>query len=147
MTKAYGCRLSFLVPVACLLLTCLAYTQDVPSRGYPTIHPNLEARISGLPFLQAQSTDAPDVLAAALATVLKDRDLCCDRQSALEGRLPQSDPVSLKEVAAKLQGRQLLGEESVADVTEERVPERLVHLLLHGKQIELWLLLALSVWA
>jgi hypothetical protein len=71
------------------------------------VQTNLEIRVSGLPSLRAQSSDAPDVLATALATVLNDKDLCCDRHSALEDRLPQSDPVSLREVAAKLQGRQL----------------------------------------
>jgi len=80
--------------------------QDIP-RTVTGIHPNQEIRVSGLPSLRAQSKDAPDVLATALATVLNDKDLCCDKGSSLEDRLPQSDPVSLQEVAAKLQGRQL----------------------------------------
>ena len=85
----------------------LAYgQQDIP-RTVTGVHPNLEVRVSGLPSLRAQSKDAPDVLATALATVFHDKDLCCDRGSSLEDRLPQSDPVSLPEVAANLQGRQL----------------------------------------
>ncbi len=85
----------------------LAYgQQDIP-RTVRGVHPNQEIRVSGLPSLKAQSKDAPDVLATALATVFNDKDLCCDKGSSLEDRLPQSDPVSLPEVAAKLQGRQL----------------------------------------
>src|SRR5579859_746774 len=89
------------------LFSSLAYSQDVPNPSPYAIQTNLEVRVSGLPSLKAQSGEAPDVLATALATVFRDKDLCCERNSALEDRLPQSDPVSLKEVAAKLQGRQL----------------------------------------
>jgi len=89
------------------LFSWLAHSQDVPNQIAYATQVNLEVRISGLPSLKAQSSEAADVLATALATVLRDKELCCDRNSALEDRLPQSDPVSLKDVAAKLQGRQL----------------------------------------
>jgi hypothetical protein len=85
------------------------------------VRPNVEVRVSGLPSLRAQSGDAPDVLATSLATILHDRSLCCGRDSALADRLPQSDPVSLKEVGAKLQGRQLLSDGRPILVTAEYV--------------------------
>lgn len=85
----------------------LVSAQDVPPPGPSSVQTNLEVRVSGLPSFKAQSGDVADVLATALAMILKDKDLCCDTNSALADRLPQSDPVSLKDVAAKLQGRQL----------------------------------------
>jgi len=94
-------------PAFLALASWLAYGQDVPGPSVTRVQTNLEIRVSGLPSLRAQSGDAPDVVATAVATVLNDKDLCCDRRSALEDRLPQSDPTSLREVAAKLQGRQL----------------------------------------
>jgi hypothetical protein len=89
------------------VFSSLAFSQQDIPRTPTGVHPNQEIRVSGLPSLKAQSKDAPDVLATALATVFNDKDLCCDKGSSLEDRLPQSDPVSLPEVAAKLQGRQL----------------------------------------
>lgn len=95
--------------LALLGLVSIAYGQDYPGPS-AVFHPNQEIRVNGLPSLRAESKDASDVLATSLATVLNDKDVCCERDSALEDRLPQSDPVSLKEVAAKLQGRQLLSD-------------------------------------
>jgi hypothetical protein len=86
-----------------------ALCQDLPTPSYVS-HPNQEIRVSGLPSLKARSQDGSDVLATALATVFNDEELCCEQNSALEARLPQSDPVSLKDVAAKLQGRHLLSD-------------------------------------
>jgi len=100
--------------------SCVARAQDIPQPP-PMVRPNVEVRVSGLPSLRAQSGDAPDVLATSLATILHDRSLCCGRDSALADRLPQSNPVSLKEVAAKLQGRQLLSDGRPILVTAEYV--------------------------
>ena len=100
----------------------LAYgQQDVP-RTVTMVRSNQEIRVSGLPSLRAQSKDAADVLATALATVLNDKDLCCDKGSSLEDRIPQSDPVSLQEVASKLQGRQLHTDGRPALITAELFP-------------------------
>ena len=76
----------------------------------PVVRTNQEVRVSGLPSLKARTGDAPDVLATSLAIVFRDKDVCCERNSALDDRLPQSDPVSLNEVASKVQGRQLLSD-------------------------------------
>jgi hypothetical protein len=100
-------KLGFPVLAFLAALSSLAFGQQDLPRTVTGVHPNQEIRVSGLPSLRAQSKDSPDVLATALATVLNDKDLCCDKGSSLDDRLPQSDPVSLQEVAAKLQGRQL----------------------------------------
>src|SRR5262249_37031597 len=90
----------------------------IPTSSYVS-HPNQEIHVSGLPALKARSNEAPDVLATAVATVFNDQELCCGERSALESRLPQSDPVSLKDVAAKLQGRQLLRDGRPVQITAE----------------------------
>lgn len=100
--------------------SCLADGQDIPAPS-PLIRPNQELRVSGLPALRSESHDGGDVLATSLATVLNDKSLCCERGSALEDRLPQSDPVSLKDVAAKLQGRQLASDGHPVMITAEFV--------------------------
>jgi hypothetical protein len=69
--------------------------------------------------LKALTDDASDVLATALAMSFHDKEVCCERSSALEDRLPQTDPVSLKEVAEKLQGKQLLSDGRPILVTAE----------------------------
>lgn len=103
-----------------IFVACLAFGQDLPPSNL-VIRPNVEIRVSGLPSLRAESRSAGDVLATSVATVINDKSLCCDRDSALEDRLPQSDPVSLKEVAAKLQGRQLSSDGRPFMITAEFV--------------------------
>ena len=98
----------------------IAFAQDIPTPP-PFIHPNLEVRVDGLPFLKARSCDAPDVLATSLATVVHDKEICCEKNSTLGDRLPQSDPVSLKEVAATLRGRNLLPDGRPIMITAEYV--------------------------
>jgi hypothetical protein len=51
-----------------------------------------------------------DVLLTSLDVILHDREICCGRDSALEDSVARADPKSLKDIAAKLQGRQLLGD-------------------------------------
>ena len=72
-----------------------------------------------MPTLKAPTRDAGDVLATSLAIVFHDKRICCGKDSALEDRLPQSDPVSLTEVASKIQGKQLLSDGSPVLVTAE----------------------------
>src|SRR5882724_3491807 len=73
-------------------------------------HPGQEVRVKGLPALIARSHDAADVLMTSLDTIVHDRSLCCGKDSALEDSVAQADPASLKDVAAKLQGRHLLSD-------------------------------------
>jgi len=58
----------------------------------------------------ARTHDLSDVLLTSLDIVFHDRTICCGRDSALEDRALAADPLSLKEVAAKVQGRQLLSD-------------------------------------
>jgi len=87
---------------AWLVVGCVAQVQTYPSLE--------EVRVSGLPSLMARSHDPSDVLLTSLDTILHDRDLCCGKDSALVDSAEKADPSSLKDVAAKLQGRQLLGD-------------------------------------
>jgi hypothetical protein len=51
-----------------------------------------------------------DVLLAAMATIVHDKSVCCDQDSALADDVARADPLSLKDVADKLQGRHLLSD-------------------------------------
>jgi hypothetical protein len=119
VTKPRSFRRSFLVVgsstgFVCLALCCFATAQ--------TYSPNTEVRISDLPLITAKSKDAQDVLAASLEIILRDKDVCCGKNSALEDDVQRADPRSLKDVAAKLQGRHLLSDGRPIMVTAEYVP-------------------------
>jgi hypothetical protein len=103
-----------------VLAARFAFAQGIPSPP-PFIHPNQEIRVHDLPVLNAQSKDAADVLATSLATIFHNKEICCGKNSTLGDRLPQSDPVSLREVAAQLQGRQLLPDGRPIMITAEYV--------------------------
>ncbi len=66
--------------------------------------------MSGLPSLMARSHDPADVLRTSLDTIIHDRGVCCGKDSALEDSVEKADPLSLKDLAAKLQGRHLLSD-------------------------------------
>ena len=88
--------------IAASLLTVgwLSYAQD--SFTYQ------EVRVTALRTLMARSHDRSDVLLTSLDTILHDRSICCGKDSALGDSAERADPLSLKDVAAKLQGRHLL---------------------------------------
>jgi hypothetical protein len=98
----------------CLAICCCAYGQDY--------YPNQEVRISDLPLLTARSKDASDVLAASLEIILRDKEVCCGKNSALEDDVQRADPKSLKNVADRLQGRHLLSDGRPIMVRAEFVP-------------------------
>ena len=119
MTKPRSFGSSFLLVgcsglCACLALCCFATAQ--------TYYPNTEARIRNLPSITAKSKDPSDVLAAAIATVFRDKAICCGKNSALEDDVQRADPNSLKDVAAKLQGRHLLSDGRPIMIMAEYVP-------------------------
>jgi hypothetical protein len=62
------------------------------------------------------------VLATAVETVLRDKALCCGKDSALEGAVLSASP-SLKEVSARLQGKHVLGDGLSVLVRAEYVPQ------------------------
>jgi len=91
-----------------LLLASFAHGQE---SGGAVFLANQEVRVADLPARTAASKNRPAVLAAALETVLHDRAVCCEKDSALADAIEYaalSDPLSLKDFGAKLQGRHLL---------------------------------------
>jgi hypothetical protein len=110
VTTFHGCGSVFLALAAC----CFANAQDYYS--------NKEVRISELPSLTAKSRDRSDVLAASVQIIFRDQDVCCGKNSALEDAVQRADPKSLKDVAAKLQGRHLLSDGRPIMVAADYVP-------------------------
>jgi hypothetical protein len=104
--------LASVVVAQCLALCCFAQEY----------YPNKEVRIADLPSVTAKSKDASDVLAASLEIILRDKNVCCGKNSALEDDVQRADPKSLKDVAAKLQGRHLLSDGRPILVAAEYVP-------------------------
>lgn len=102
------------VVVSCLAVGCFAYGQ--------VYYPNQEVRIGDLPALTAKSRNASDVLAASVEIIFRDKEVCCGKNSALEDSVQSADPMSLKDVGNKLQGRHLLSDGRPIMVTAEYVP-------------------------
>jgi len=90
------------------------------------MYTDLEARVSGLPSLMAKSHDLADVLPTSLDTILHDRSICCGRDSALEDSVARADPLSLKDVASRLEGRHLLSDGRPISVKAEFWPTEAV---------------------
>ena len=109
-TTASRCLLKLLV-AAGLSVVCLAQAGT-----YVAIQ---QARVSGLWVLVARSHEPSDVLLTSLDIMLHDGSACCGPDSALGDSAEKSDPSSLKDVAAKLQGRHLLSDGRLTMVTAE----------------------------
>jgi hypothetical protein len=107
-----------LVFATSIVTCCSAFGQQMSS--------DLEARVSGLPLLMAKSHDLADVLPTSLDTILHDRSICCGRDSALEDSVARADPLSLKDVASRLEGRHLLGDGRPISVKAEFWPTEAV---------------------
>jgi hypothetical protein len=103
-----------------IFVSCLANGQD--PNGASVFLPNQEVRVTHLPSLMAPSTNTSAVLATALETILHDKAVCCGKDSALEDAV-LSDPQSLKDLSAKLQGRHLLSDGRPIVVNAEYVPQ------------------------
>ena len=82
-------------------------------------YPEQEIHVHDLPMLTAKSEHSFDMLAASVATILHDQDVCCGKDSALEDSLERADKKSLKEIADRLQGRHLLSDGRPIMVTTE----------------------------
>jgi hypothetical protein len=96
------------VPLIIVMSCCVnANSQDEGYTGY-IVHPNQEVRVAPLPSTVAASANESDVLVASVATAVMEKDVCCDRNSALEGRIPAANRVSLKELGEKLRGKHYL---------------------------------------
>jgi hypothetical protein len=123
----------FLVLAACVAFRCSADGQDkitpLARRLPEPMYTDLEARVTDLPSLLAKSHDPVDVLPTSLDTIVHDRSICCGRDSALEDSVEKADPLSLKDVAAKLQGRHLLSDGRPISVAAEFWPTEAVDAL------------------
>ncbi len=116
-------RLHVLSVFALLIcISCLAHGQiDVPD-SIVWFHPNQEIRVSNLPLLTAPSTNSSALLITALEIALHDKAVCCGKNSALEDDV-LSNPSSMKELSAKLQGRHFLSDGGPIVVSAEYVPQ------------------------
>jgi hypothetical protein len=94
--------------LACaLLLSNFARAQmDYPQLYYTP----QEIRAKNLPSLMARSKEPADVLLTSLDTIIHDRSICCEEDSALGDSAEKADPTSLKDISKKLQGRHVLGD-------------------------------------
>lgn len=86
------------------------------------LNSDMEVRVGGLPSLMARSHDLSDVLSTSLDTILHTQHICCGKDSALGDSVAAANPSSLKDVAAKLQGRHLLSDGRPVQVTAEFWP-------------------------
>ena len=108
--SAFRCLVKFLV-VVCLTVICLAQAGTYVSFQ--------EVRVSSLPVLIAPSHQPTDVLLTSLATMVHDNSVCCGKDSALADDVASAVPLSLKDVAEKLQGRHLFSDGRPIMVTAE----------------------------
>jgi hypothetical protein len=83
--------------------------------------PNQVVRIENLPSLTAPSLKSTAVLATALETIIRDKDVCCGKDSALEDAVLSAE--SLKDLSAKVQGRHVLGDGLPINVRVEYLPQ------------------------
>ena len=67
------------------------------------------------------------VLATSVEMILRDKEVCCGKDSALEDSVERADPLSLKDVAEKLRGRHLLADGIPITITAEFQPAATVN--------------------
>jgi hypothetical protein len=122
VTKPHGFDSAFLVRVK-FVSRVVALGLAVGGYAYPQeYYPNREVRINDLTSVTSKSSDASDVLAASVEIILRDKEICCAKNSALEDSVQSADPKSLKDIAAKLQGRHRMSDGRPIMVTAEYVP-------------------------
>jgi hypothetical protein len=80
------------------------------SRAQISTNPDQVVQVSNLRFHVARNADATSPLAAALETIFSNPDGCCGKDSSLVDMVAAANPLSLQDVAAKLQGRHVLGD-------------------------------------
>jgi hypothetical protein len=104
-----------------MLVSCYAFGQQNPE--WQVYRANEEVSVPQLPALMARSHDLSDVLLTSLDIVFHDRSICCGRDSALEDRALAADPLSLKEVASKIRGWEVLSDGRRVQITAEVLPD------------------------
>jgi hypothetical protein len=121
MAKLRCCGPALLVFVVSCLVCCFVPC-PVFGQGWYAFHPNEEVRVPQLPAVKAKSDDPSDVLLTSLDLVFHDKSICCGRDSALEDRALAANPLSLKEIASRLEGRQLLSDGRPIQVMADFLP-------------------------
>jgi hypothetical protein len=107
--------------VLLIMMSCFAVGQE-NSGGWHVYRPGQEIRVPQLPALMARTHDLSDVLLTSLDIVFHDRSICCGKDSPLEDRTLAADPLSLKEIASKVRGRQLLSDGRPIMITADFLP-------------------------
>lgn len=105
-----------------LLVFVIAAGSLIPARSQTTYYPDRELRVHDLPTITAKSHNPTSVLAASLETIIRDPEVCCGKDSALEDAIQTANPASLGDIAQKLQGRHLLSDGRPVIVTTEYLP-------------------------
>jgi hypothetical protein len=96
--------------------------QQIPPTPYNVTHTNRETRVANLPLPTTPLADSSAVLAAAIEAVLRDKDVCCGKDSALQDDV-LSAPSSLKELGAKIEGRHVLSDGLSVLVHADYIPQ------------------------
>ncbi len=123
MTRLRPCRAVLLTIFLTVLLTLASGTAFGQNPGgWYVFRPNQEVRVPELHPLTARSQDLSDVLLTSLDIVFNDPGVCCGRDSALEDRATAANPLSLQEIASKVQGRQLLSDGRPIQITADFLP-------------------------
>lgn len=117
MGKLRGRGIALLILASSFMCGSLVYGQDIPA-ATSAFHPNLDLRVN-VPSLMARSHDPSDVLLTSLDLIFRDKGTCCGKDSALEDSALAANPLSLKEIASKLQGRHLLSDGRPVMVTAD----------------------------
>jgi hypothetical protein len=107
--------------VLLVVMSCFAFGQDTPG-GWLTHRLDQEVIVPQLAALKARSHDLSDVLLTSLDIVFHDPEICCDKDSALGDRAPSADPLSVKEIASKVQGTQRLSDGRTITVMADLPP-------------------------
>jgi hypothetical protein len=130
MTDLHSSRINVASLVAKIVFSCSAlvcaaplsaFAQEVPSQPTRAFLPNQAVVVANLPLLKAPSAERPAVVATALETMLRDKEVCCGKNSALENAVLSAG--SLKELSANLQGRHVLGDGRPVMVRTEYFPQ------------------------
>lgn len=115
------------ISVVLILISSFAFTQET---GTPVFLPNQTVRVADLSDLAAPSTSAAAVVRTSLEIILGDKSVCCGKNSALEddvGYATQSNPISLKQLAEKMQGKHRLSDGRPVSLNSEFVPQNSVY--------------------
>ncbi len=111
--------LPFLVS-ACLSLAGLFCLSGLAHGQLLNVDQEIEVR--GLSSITSPSPHGSAVLVTSLTAIIHDSEVCCGPDSALEDSVAKANPKSLQDVAAKLNGRHLLGDGRPIAVNAEFFP-------------------------